>query len=59
MNVPYNIVLDEAIYVEEKDYQRIKKNLNKNDDYFSIAEINILLIDNKEVMCYINREIKA
>ena len=47
MKVPYNVVLDEVIYVEEKDYQKVKKKLGKGNDYFSIAEINVLLIDNK------------
>lgn len=39
MKVLYNVVLDEVIYVEEKDYQRIKKNLNKDDDYFDSQEV--------------------
>lgn len=45
MNVPYNVVLDEVIYVEEKDYQKVKKKLNKDNDYFSLIEMINLLID--------------
>jgi len=29
-------------FIEEKEYQEIKKRLNKTTDYFSLEEINII-----------------
>lgn len=37
-----NEVLQKAIYVEEKTYQQIKKELGKSDDYFSLEELKKL-----------------
>lgn len=35
-----NVVLnEEVIFIEEKEYQKIKKKLNKTDDYFSEKEL--------------------
>ena len=30
------------VVVDEKEYQRIKKMMNKNNDYYSIEEINLM-----------------
>lgn len=34
-------VVDEIIYIEEKSYQKLKEELCKKNDYFSIQEINL------------------
>ena len=34
-----NVVKDEVIYIDEKSYQQLKKEMNKSNDYFSFKEI--------------------
>lgn len=33
-----NIILKETIFIEEEDYQQIKKKMSKKDDYFTEKE---------------------
>lgn len=41
-----NVVVDKAkgILIEEKEYQEIKKKLNKTDDYFSEEEFEKVVV---------------
>ena len=34
-----NVVVDEIIYIDEKSYQKLKKELDKEDDYYNMKEI--------------------
>ena len=38
-DVVLNELANEMIYIEEKEYQKIKRELGKDNDYFSIKEI--------------------
>lgn len=38
-----DVVVDEIIYVDEKSYQQIKKDMCKSDDYFNLKEIYLLM----------------
>ena len=34
-----DVVVDEIIYIDEKTYQKLKKELGKEDDYYNMKEI--------------------
>lgn len=34
-----DVVVDEIIYIDEDNYQKLKKELNKEDDYYNMNEI--------------------
>lgn len=34
-----DVVVDEIIYIDEKVYQKLKKELGKEDDYYKMKEI--------------------
>jgi len=34
-----DVVVDEIIYIDEKSYQKLKKELDKEDDYYNMKEI--------------------
>ena len=34
-----DVLLNETVYIDEKSYQKIKKELNKNNDFFNKREI--------------------
>ena len=38
-----DVVVDEIIYIDEESYQKLKKELGKEDDYYNMKEI---IIDN-------------
>lgn len=50
-----NVALNETFYIDEKSYQKIKKALNKKDDFFYMREI---IFDNifDNVLDRINRQ---
>ena len=35
-----DVVVDEIIYIDEESYQKLKKELGKEDDYYNMKEIN-------------------
>ena len=52
-----NVLLNETVYIDEKSYQKIKKELNKKNDFFNRKEI---FLDNifDNVLDGINRKKK-
>lgn len=39
MNVVENEIINELNYINEKEYQQLKKGMNKSNDYFNFKEI--------------------
>lgn len=56
-----NILIEEVLFIEEDEYQKMKKELNKNNDYFCLKEINHYLaqsIKQNENHIFIEKNIK-